>query len=147
MPIQLHPIIVHFPVALTVVAALYDVGRWIFDREQLLSSGFWSGSTPLLILAMLGAFAAVATGLIAEPIDPGNEVHELIESHQLLAFIATGLLATLTFWRIGLRGTFPRKAGFLYLLLLIAAAVVVGYGAYLGGQMVFQHGVGVGTLN
>ncbi len=147
MAIEFHPIIVHFPVALTMVVAVYDVGRWIFDRERLLAAGFWGGSTPLLIPALLGAIAAVASGLIAEPTETSEVVHELIEAHELLAFVATGLLAVLSFWRIGLKGTFPRKAGFLYLVLLIAVAVVIGFGSYFGGQMVFTHGVGVDAVN
>ncbi len=147
MAFEYHPFIVHFPVALTMVAAIYDVGRWIFDRERLLDAGFWGGSSPFLITAFLAAIAAVASGLIAEPSETTPVVHELIEAHELLAFVATGLLAVLTFWRIGLRGTFPHKAGFLYLVLLVTVAVVIGFGSYFGGQMVFTHGVGVDTIN
>lgn len=138
---------VHFPIALTMAATLFDVGSWIFDRERLLSAGFWGGTSPILILALLGAVAAVATGLLAEPEETSEVVHELIEAHEILAFVATGLLAVLSFWRIGLRGAFPRKAGFLYLTLLLAVAIVIGFGSYFGGQMVFTHGVGVDAVN
>jgi len=147
MAFELHPFIVHFPVALTMVAAIYDVGRWIFDRERLLAAGFWGGSSPLLVMAFLGAIAAVASGLVAEPTETTPVVNELIEAHELLAFVASGLLAVLTFWRVGLRGTFPRKWGFLYLTLMVTVAVVIGFGSYFGGQMVFTHGVGVDTIN
>ncbi|HWO55944.1 MAG TPA: DUF2231 domain-containing protein [bacterium] len=144
---ELHPTIVHFPIALVMVVMLLDIGRWIFDRENLLRAGFWAGSTPLLILALCGALAAVASGLAAEPENTGGVVHDLLAAHEIMAFVSTGLLATLTFWRVGLRGAFPRKAGFLYLFLVLAAAVVVGYGAYFGGQMVYSHGVGVDAVN
>lgn len=147
MVIEYHPIIVHFPIALSVLAAALDLGRWIFDRERLLAANFWGGTTPLLIVALLGAIAAIATGLAAEPEDTTEIVHELIEAHELMAFVSTGLLATLSFWRIGLRGAFPRKAGFLYLILLLALAVVISFGSYFGGQMVFTHGVGVDAVN
>lgn len=147
MAIEYHPFIVHFPIAITMVAALIDLGRWIFDRERLLAATFWGGTTPLLIFALIGGIAAVASGLNAEPSETTEVVHELIEAHELLAFIATGILALLSFWRIGLRGAFPRKAGFLYLVLLLAAAVVIGFGSYFGGQMVFTHGVGVDAVN
>jgi len=138
---------VHFPIALTMAVTLFDVGRWIFARERLLSAGFWGGTAPILILALLGAVASVATGLVAEPEETSEVVHELIEAHEILAFVATGLLAILSFWRIGLRGAFPRKAGFLYLALLLAVAIVIGFGSYFGGQMVFTHGVGVDAVN
>ncbi len=147
MAFEYHPFIVHFPIALTMIAALLDVGRWVFDRDRLLASGFWGGTTPLLLFALIGAIAAVASGLQAEPSETSEVVHELIEAHELLAFIATGLLAVLSFWRIGLRGAFPKRAGFLYLVALLATAVVIGFGSYFGGQMVFTHGVGVDAVN
>ncbi len=147
MHIEYHPILVHFPIALTVAAMMFDVGRWIFDREHLLTAGFWGGTTSLLLLALLGALASVATGLNAEPANASEAVHDLVEAHETLAFIATGLLAILSFWRVGLRGGFPRKAGFLYLALLLGLTVVLGYGSYFGGQMVFTHGVGVDAMN
>jgi uncharacterized membrane protein len=141
---ELHPVIVHFPVALVVVVLLFDWGRWIFARERLLEAGFWGGSSPLLIVALIGACVSVATGLIAESGAPKNEaISELIESHEMAAFIVTGGLALLALWRISLRGMFPRRWPILYLLLLTAVTVVIGYGAYLGGIMVYGHGAGV----
>ena len=61
---ELHPFFVHFPIALIVTAALLDWVRWFSDRARLLAAGFWGGTTPLLILAFLGAAAAVTTGLL-----------------------------------------------------------------------------------
>lgn len=147
MHIEYHPIFVHFPVALTIAATVLDVGRWIFDRERLLAAGFWGGTTPLLFLAFAGAIASVATGLNAEPTGASASVHELVEAHETLAFVTTGILALLVFWRTAVRGAFPRKAGFLYLVLLVILTVVIGYGSYFGGQMVFTHGVGVDVVN
>ena len=144
MHLEIHPMFVHFPIALAVVVVIIDWGRWIFARERILDSGFWGGTTPLLILALIGAIASVASGLIAEEgIVQTPVVHELIEAHEMAAFITTGLLAGLTFWRIGLRGRFPVKGTMIYLALILLAAVVVGYGSYFGGQMVYGHGVGV----
>lgn len=144
MHVELHPVFVHFPIAMIVICLLLDWGRWIFDRDRLLGAGFWGGSTPLLVIALLGAIGAVTTGLIAEPGDDATPiVKQLVETHQTLAFITSGLLALLVFWRLGLRGRFPQRLQFLYLVLLLVLATVVGYGAYFGGQMVFTHGVGV----
>lgn len=144
MHIEIHPIFVHFPIALIVVVLCLDAGRWIFDREELLKSGFWSGTTPLLILALLGAALAVITGLDAETgVVKSPAIHDLVEAHELAAFITSGLLATLTFWRVSLRGAFPQRAGIVYLLVLLLTAVVVGYGAYFGSLLVYSHGVGV----
>ena len=146
MHVEIHPIFVHFPIALLVIAFLLDWGRWIFSRQRLLEAGFWGGTTPLLIAALIGAVLSVVTGLIAEEGAPKTEiVGQLIESHETAAFVVTGGLALLAFWRIALRGTFPRKWSFLYLALLMLVTVVLGYGAYFGGVMVYGNGVGVGT--
>lgn len=146
MHLEIHPMLVHFPIALVLAALVFDWGRWIFAREKLTTAGFWGGSTPLLLLALIGAGAAIVTGLIAEDGAPKSEiVHELIESHETAAFVVASGVALLSLWRIALRGAFPRKWPVLYLVLLMAVTVVLGYGAYFGGLMVYAHGVGVNT--
>ena len=146
MHIAWHPIIVHLPVALVVVCVIFDCGRWVFGREQLLRAGFWGGSTPYLIFAFVSAINAMATGLKAEDqlAVKTESITALVEAHETVAFIVLGLLAILTFWRIALRGQFPARGGFVYLVLLIALGAAVGFGAHLGGQLVFSNGAGVG---
>lgn len=144
MSIDLHPILVHFPIAITIIVVLLDWGRWLLDRERLLAAGFWDGTTPLLILGLFGALASVITGLLAEQaVEKTPAVAALIESHELAAFLLTGLLAFLVLWRIAKRGTFPRSGSLAYLLLLLIAAALVIYEANLGAEMVYRHGVGV----
>ena len=142
MGLHVHPFAVHFPIALVVLVLLLDWGRWIFDRHRLLSGGFWDGTTPILILALLGAALAIVSGLAAEEVALTAGIdHELIEQHELAAFLAAGGLAILTFWRLALRGGFPRAYRYGYLLLLLVVAGAVGYGACIGGLMVYGSGV------
>ncbi len=144
MSLPIHPIVIHFPIALAVIALCFDLGRWFWGRTRLIEAGFWGGSTPLLIAAMLGAFVSVASGLVAETSAPKTEVvHQLIESHETAAFLVSGGLALLAFWRIALRGMFPKRGAYLYLGALLLVTIVLVYGAFLGGQMVYSHGVGV----
>ena len=142
MELHVHPLAVHFPIALVVLVLLLDWGRWIFDRDRLTAAGFWSGTTPILIFALVGAAVAVISGLAAEEVALKVGIdHELIEQHELAAFLAGGGLAVLTFWRIALRGGFPPRYHWAYLSLLLIVAVIVGYGAYVGGLMVYGSGV------
>lgn len=144
MSTDLHPILVHFPIAITIIVVLLDWGRWLLDRERLLAAGFWEGTTPLLILGFLGAVASVITGLLAEPAaEQTRAVAALIEAHELAAFFLTGLLAILVLWRVSRRGSFPRPGSLGYLVLLLIAAALVIYQANLGAEMVYRHGVGV----
>lgn len=144
MHMEIHPIFVHFPIAFVAAAVIMDWGRWIFDRERLLTADFWGGSTPILVLAFVGMALSILTGLGAEEgVATTAAIHDLLEAHETAAFAAGTGLAILTFWRIGLRGRFPRRMALLYLALLLLVAVVIGYGAYFGGLMVYSHGVGV----
>ena len=141
MVLHVHPFAVHFPIALMVLVLLLDWVRWFADREGLLTAEFWGGTTPILIVALLGAGVAVISGLSAEDMAvKAGIAQELIDQHQLAAFLASGGLAVVTFWRIALRGAFPAKQPYAYLLSLLVVAVIVGYGAYVGGVMVYGSG-------
>ncbi len=138
---DVHPLVVHFPIALALTAFALDWGRWFLDRRRLTEAGFWGGSTPILIIALIGAVFSVVSGLVSEEsLEMTEELHDLVETHELLAFITTGGLAILTFWRLGLRGLFPHRHVWAYLLLLIVVAVTVAVGGYYGGVMVHVHG-------
>lgn len=146
MVLHVHPFAVHFPIALIVLALLLDWGRWFLDREKLLAAGFWGGTTPILIVALIGAGVAVISGLSAEDLAVKVGIAEdLIDQHQLAAFLAAGGLVILTFWRIALRGAFPQNR-YIYLLSLLAVTGIVGYGAYVGGLMVYGSGAGFHTV-
>ncbi|GAB4323762.1 MAG: hypothetical protein Kow0074_16260 [Candidatus Zixiibacteriota bacterium] len=143
MPMDVHPLVVHFPIALALTAFALDWGRWFLDRRRLTEAGFWSGTTPILIIALIGAVISVVSGLMSEEtIEQTATVAALLETHELLAFISTGGLALLTFWRVGLRGMFPRSNVWVYLLLSLVVATTVAIGGYYGGLMVHVHGTG-----
>lgn len=147
MELHVHPFAVHFPIALIVLVLLLDWGRWLFDRDRLLTANFWGGTSPILILALIGAGIAVVSGLSAEDVAVKAGIAEdLIETHELAALLAAGGIAILAFWRISLRGAFPTHYRYLYLLLLLVITGVVAYGAYVGGVMVYGHGVPFKTL-
>ncbi|MEW5700968.1 MAG: DUF2231 domain-containing protein [Candidatus Zixiibacteriota bacterium] len=144
MSAPLHPMLVHFPIALVLLVAALDGGRWFFDRDRLLGCGFWDGTTPILIAAMVAAMAAIASGLAVESsVHAAPRVMELIEAHELAAFGTAGLVSILALWRMALRGGFPRKGRWAYLVLITAAVLCVAYGAYLGGEMAFANRMGV----
>jgi uncharacterized membrane protein len=146
--VELHPFFVHFPIALIFTAALLDWVRWFKDRTRLLAAGFWGGTTPLLILAFFSAAAAVTTGLLdAQHVASTVPWHDHLDRHQVLAFMTSGLLAILVLWRVALRGAFPQRSVLSYLILLLAAVITVGIGAYFGGEMVYSHGAGVEIVN
>lgn len=140
---NIHPMVVHFPIALLTAYLLADfVALFRKNREwAILAEG-------LLYLGTLGALAAAAAGLVAGYLVPhGEEVHEIMERHQLLGLTVASLSVLLSLIRYlggSLLTTSMGQGLRAFLGLLIW--VCLFFGADLGGTMVYQYGVGVQKL-
>ena len=137
---NLHPIWVHFPIALLPVSLMLAVvAAW---KDSLHEAVRW-----LLGASLAGAALAVWTGMRAESGMPHNEaIHSLMESHELIGWIVLGgtlLLFGWSLWRDS-DGRPRVYYGFLTALLLLNLALVQQ--ADLGGRMVYGHGAGVAPM-
>lgn len=134
-----HPIAVHFPIALLLVAA----GAALVWAVR--GTDFWRGALlALLALGTVGAFVARLTGEAMEEQSEGVPIVEaLVEQHETGATWTLVLAATATLALVGVlvaerRG---RPSGAVarwgVALLAVAAAVAVGWTGHLGGLMVW----------
>lgn len=143
MEFPLHPMLVHFPIALLVTSVLFDAAGTLIEREALREGGLW-----LLVLGLVGGVAAAVAGDLAEEAAEKAGVAEtLIETHELLAFITLGLFGGLLLYRLVLRNQFTRRALAVYFL---GAAIGLGTLAatgHLGGDLVYEHGAGVNAAH
>jgi uncharacterized membrane protein len=135
---NLHPLVVHFPIAfLTASLPIYLVA-WILRSESLESFGVW-----LLGLGTLSAAAAVYTGWSGSEgvmIAPSVRQHILIY-HKWLMLAVLGLSTVLTGWALLARPTW-RKSRALFVAGLVLMAVMLAKGADYGGWMVFGYNAG-----
>ena len=131
---EVHPSLVHLPITLLPVAIGADLLGQVTGNRTLLELG-----KRTIGLAAAGAAVSAVTGLIAqEEVNVHDETMDMLITHRninLAATLVTGLLAT---WRA--RRDRPTLA---YLGLGLAGIGAVAYSAYLGGTLVYQHGVGV----
>lgn len=138
----LHPMIVHFPIALFIGGVLFELLALFFRREF-----FQKLALANFTLAALGAIAAVIFGEIAANTIPHNEtIHEIMETHELLGWITAGLFVIIALWNFFHWKRHWPRAQFLYWPLLIVAAGTITWGATLGGRMVFDQGAAVKPL-
>ena len=133
---EIHPAIVHFPIALGVVGALASVVYLILRKEWLR----WFAPI-LLTIALLGAVAAYFSGQSAE--DRAEELkvpHAAIEEHEESSFYVLGLLGlgALLSWATHAK----RRGEWISTLIAVMAAAAVVRTAYLGGELVYVHGAG-----
>lgn len=149
----LHPIIIHFPIALFFIAPLF-VASAIFLPEKI-SRGVSLSALGLMTLATVFAFIAVSTGEsageLAERWQPG--VNAAIERHEELAETARTVIAVLTgvFAVLAIgpmlmkKKAVPRVAlGIAYGVFLILYApgmLLLANAAHQGGMLVHEYGV------
>ncbi len=137
---NIHPLIVHFPIALIIVVFILDLLGALSRQKSIVSA-----ANILSIFAALGAVAAVVTGLIAEEsVWHTDEAHELIELHETIGFTVLGAALVSLIFRPAIKKK-KSKNSLLWVAVIIslAAAVLVGYEGYLGGEIVFRHGTGI----
>ncbi|MFD3448200.1 DUF2231 domain-containing protein [Microbacteriaceae bacterium 4G12] len=139
---HIHPIMVHMPIAMIIIAFLYDV--WIAIRNGRLVPSKGIG---LWIVAAIGAWLSVATG--PEDFARGNT--NFLEIHSTLADITSIVASIIVVVRIVLvvKGSqeFLKKALIPYLLLSALSLVLVLSTGYYGGKMVYSDGIGVKVNN
>ena len=134
--LEIHPAIVHFPIALTVVGALGAFGYLLLRKDWLR----WF--TPILLsLALLGAVGAYFSGKSAEDRAEAIGVPEAaIEQHEETGLWALGVvgLACLLSWATHAM----RRGVWVSAAVAAVAAGLVLWNGHLGGKLVFIHGAG-----
>jgi uncharacterized membrane protein len=131
---EMHPALVHLPIALLPLAVGADVIGSLTGNESVLSFG-----QKAICIAAAGAVASAVTGLIAgEEVNVEGASQDMLITHRNLNFIATVAASSMALWRLN-----HRKPSAAYLGVGVAGVGVLAYTAYLGGKLVYGVGVGV----
>ena len=138
-----HPQIVHTPIAMLIFSALFALAGRLFDRDWLKKA-----SVVMLVFGFLGAFMAEQSGKPAHKVPEHQQgvPEQAIDTHAMVAQRVTLLAgAALVALFVGsrLKGGAANAVGMLALILQLLAAGAVGYTAYLGGKLVYEHGANV----
>jgi uncharacterized membrane protein len=139
MGAPMHPIFVHFTIALTSASLVFDGFGFFFNKLSLMAAGGWT-----LIGAAVMTLVTVATGLTSAtraPVEEG-EARSFLRAHMALGLIFYGLLVAVTFWRVS-RWQSGRGVSWLYLISLAVVSLVMTIQGYLGGELVYRYGVEV----
>ena len=141
---NIHPVLVHFPLALLSAAAALDVVAWALRRNVFLRHG----ATLLYVLGTAGAVAAYVTGrAAARTIWLPGMAQAVLGEHWGWALRTVWFFAIITLTRAVLLRPSRRSPGHA-LVAAFALAGLVGIGLLLetgdrGGRLVYQHGVGI----
>ncbi|HEU4594605.1 MAG TPA: DUF2231 domain-containing protein [Pyrinomonadaceae bacterium] len=139
MGAPMHPIFVHFTIALTASSLAFDALGFFTGRASLTAAGGWT-----LVGSALLSLLTISTGLTSAtraPVEEG-EARSFLRAHMALGLIFYGLLVALTLWRLSL---WQAGAGvsWWYLAAMGAGSLVMTVQGYLGGELVYRYGVEV----
>ncbi|VAW36661.1 hypothetical protein MNBD_DELTA02-649 [hydrothermal vent metagenome] len=136
---NIHPVFVHFPIALLNGFLLMEVLGAITDKESLRSAATW-----MLYLGTLGAIVTVITGLVASgSVEHGGGVHELMLDHRNHGLGVLALAIILSIWRLAVSARFSTKSRIAHFILAVIMVGNMTIGADMGGLMVYKYGVSV----
>ena len=131
-----HPILVHFPIALLVTSFIADAAYWVTGFATLRYVGFW-----MLVAASVTGALTVAAGMF----DMGRaslegSVHERVHRHMWIGICLYALICALTLWRWSLFAS-DLRVTVLYLDFALLAVALAAFQGWLGGELVYTHGV------
>jgi uncharacterized membrane protein len=139
---QLHPMMVHFPLALTIAGTGCLIGtRFLKEgrpRDSLAFCGTWN-----LILGGATALLTLGTGLLAVlHLTLVGGAQYSVSRHMIWAVCTSQLVALLAMWR-ALATSWNSVAGVWFLVLLSIACAGFIVTGYYGGENVYHYALGV----
>lgn len=141
---MLHPMLVHFPIALAFLMLAFDLASLAFRKAAFAQAALYTHA--------FVAVSAVAAYLSGEGAEEAAErlpgVEALLERHEdlgkLLMALAVATFAVRGFLAVK-RWLEPVGARALLGAMSLALCLVVGATGYAGGELVYKHGAGVAT--
>ncbi len=123
---SLHPLVVHFPIALFIFGAGLEFVGWRRRVEPMRQAGWWC-----VLFGALSTFLAVGTGLLAF-FRNGFLWQGTALLHFIFAVSATVLMTATVLWRR--KGAHESLA---YFLLLLLATALVAFAGHFGADLVY----------
>lgn len=131
--------VIHFTIAIIYLATLAGCVGLIRRTDGFYPKVFLF----LLVLGIVATITAGVAGVISESyVHVSNGVGKMLENHKRDGEI-TGILMVIAFAIQGYVHRKERRISILSFLFCVAATVMVSVTGYIGGSMVYDHGLGV----
>ena len=135
----LHPMVVHFPIALLATGWFFDLLAWWWRSDKVRDTGLY-----LLVMGLLSAGLAVVTGHFAEEaVEHSGIPKQAIEIHEELGFTTFWIFVSLLGLRLAMRWGWVREQQVLVVIAGLVGVAVLLVASYFGGDLVYRFGAGV----
>lgn len=134
----IHPALVHFPIALTVVSVAADSWAGVGGPASLGPVGQWS----IAVAAGGAVLAAIAGYWDMKRNKLAHETHEMVHLHMKFGIALATALVLGAIWRWN-----ADAPSLVYLVAGWIIVAAIGAQAWFGGEIVYAHGGGVAAAN
>jgi len=136
-----HPALVHLTVAFLVAGGIVEALGLLRRHASWEATG-----TALVVAGTLALVPTLITGFLAENSLTLSEAGAAaVDQHERFGIMVLGVFLPLVLVRAWGRGRVPERARGLYAAGLLAGVALTIVVAFLGGRMVYELGVGVGS--
>jgi uncharacterized membrane protein len=136
-PDTIHPIVVHFVIAMVLFAVLCDFIAYFTKNSRLYEVSWWNLAFATVSIFIAVIFGQIEAGL-AEPYGNSNAV---LNVHTLLGWSLSGLVAGVTGWRYVIRSQNRPQLPISYLVVSVVLVGLVLFQTYLGDLLVWVYGL------
>jgi len=126
-------------VALLTTSVICDLLASTVEEEDLRIVASWT----LTFGTLAAAFAALSGYAAHSAALPTGAAETAVIRHRFGGWIVLLTFTPLATWRLAAKGQLPERGRSLYWFLALLGVAALTVTAYLGGNAVFQHGVGV----
>lgn len=136
-PDTMHPIVVHFVIAMVLFAVVCDVIGYFTKNVRLYEVSWWN-----MMFATISIFIAVIFGQIEAGLaTPYTAAANDLNLHTLLGWSLSGILAAITGWRYVLRLRNSETLPVAYMGMNVFLTAIVLFQIYLGDKLVWVYGL------
>jgi uncharacterized membrane protein len=136
-PDTIHPIVVHFVIAMVLFAFVCDIVGYFTRNPKLAEVSWWN-----LFFATISIFIAVIFGQIEAGLaEPYGAAVSTLNLHTLLGWSLSGILAAITGWRYVIRSQNKPQLPMPYLIASVVLVSLVIVQTYLGDLIVWVYGL------
>ncbi|MBD2424208.1 DUF2231 domain-containing protein [Cyanobium sp. FACHB-13342] len=133
----LHPIVVHFVIAMGLITFVFDLIGVLTRRSALFEVSFWN-----LLFATAAIFVAIIFGQVEAGLaNPYGASRDILNLHSTIGWSLAGVLSLMSGWRYVIRSKDPQQLPLAFLGAggLLAALIVVQ--VTLGNQLIWVYGL------
>lgn len=138
-PDPIHPIVVHFVIAMVLFSFCCDVVGYFSRNYRLFEVSFWN-----LFVAAIAIFVAVIFGQFEAGLAQVYEaVQPALNLHTVIGWSLSAIVVATTAWRLVIRARNPHKVPTAYLGVATFLVCLVCLQVYLGSRLVWVYGLHV----